>query len=419
MKKVYRQLMCLLCSLILIALNITVFAVKSIEDIPVDAPNENLSAVYGTVLNDYINSIGVISDEHPRGFIKADTDAPNGLIYADIMNFDNSDKPYLVLFLADGKNKAISCHIWTYNDTSGRTEKVAEIVKPYNDLAAASGSFSIGWNNEKRYIIFTEFQGELTLDKQFFTVINGEAFKYVEDPDAVNEAPVIRFNTKGLKSEVDISNFNDALSKFFDKLKNAAAESVTYRNITDDLSKDDTEAMEKTISYASEIGNFNILDYSTIEDYEEALTSKHNGNKFYLISEVYGLGSEIYYVRFSTNASFYNYALLRHTDRDEKYQILKVRLDCIPLSDRELEQLEADYSKSTLLYKKAKSYGLPQITNPPIKITDGSIINLPKIISLPKVFNKETRKTAVYTGAAITVLLITGLWVYMYGSDDD
>ena len=222
-----------------------------------------------------------------------------------------------------------------------------------------------------------------------------------------------------MKSEVDISNFNDALSKFFDKLKNAAAESVTYRNITDDLSKDDTEAMEKTISYASEIGNFSILDYSTIEDYEEALTSKHNGNKFYLISEVYGLGSEIYYVRFSTNASFYNYALLRHTDRDEKYQILKVRLDCIPLSDRELEQLEADYSKSTLLYKKAKSYGLPQITNPPIKITDGSIINLPKIISLPKVFNKETRKTAVYTGAAITVLLITGLWVYMYGSDDD
>ena len=43
------------------------------------------------------------------------------------------------------------------------------------------------------------------------------------------------------------------------------------------------------------------------------------------------------------------------TDReDEKYQILKVRKDCIPLSDRELRQLKDEYLKSTLLYKKAK-----------------------------------------------------------------
>lgn len=419
MKKVYRRLLCLLCSLILAALNITVFAIKSVEDAPSDAPNKNLSAVYGSVLNDYINDYGVISDEHPKGFIKANSDAASGVIYADMMNFDNNDNPYLVMFLADAENKAVSCHIWTYNDSFGRAEKVSEITKPHINLTSATGAFSIGWNNEKRYIVFTEAQGELVLDKQFYTVINGEAFRYVEEPEGVSEAPVIHFNNRSLFSDVDISDFNDALSQFFDKLKDSAAESVTYQNIIDNLSDDDMDAMEKTVSYAAELGNFSILDYSTMEEYEDALAAKRNGSKFYLISEAYSLGREIYYIRFSTDLSFYNYVLLRHTDRNEKYQILKVRLDCIPLSDRELEKLEDDYSKSTLLYKKAKSYNSPQVTDSPIKNPNDGLINLPKVFSMPKVFGRETRKTAVYTGAALTVLLITGLWVYMYGNDND
>ena len=39
---------------------------------------------------------------------------------------------------------------------------------------------------------------------------------------------------------------------------------------------------------------------------------------------------------------------------DNGYQILKVRTDCIPLSDRELKQIKADYDRNTLLYKKSK-----------------------------------------------------------------
>lgn len=419
MNKVYRRLLCLLCSLILITINITVFAVKSVEDAPLDEPNESISAVYGCVLNEYIKLYGVVSDEHPSGFINDGSNAPNGLVYADIMNFDNNENPYLVMFLADSAKKCASCHIWTYNETIKQPEKVAEIKKPYGTLTELRGAFTLGWNNEKRYIIYKELDETNTLLKQYFTVIDGEAFSYVENPDAVSEAAVINFTSRDFVSDVNISDYNKALSAFFDGLKNAAAESVTYEDITDELSKEDTEALERAVSHASELGNFNILDYSTMEEYESALASQHRGERFYLISNVYGLGNEIYYVRFSTEKSYYNYAVFMHTDRSEKYQTLKVCLDCIPLSDRELNQLENDYSKSTLLYKKAKSSASGGGYAAPTKKPEEGLISLPKAFSMPKLIDKDMRKPAVYVSAALTVLLVTGLWVYMYGGDEE
>lgn len=419
MNKVYRRLLCLLCSLILITINITVFAIKSVDEAPPDAPNESISAVYGCVLNDYINLYGVVSDEHPSGFINNGPNAPNGLVYADIVNFDNNENPYLVMFLADSAKKCASCHIWTYNETIKQPERVAEIKKPYGALTGSRGAFTLGWNNEKRYIVYKEFDARNTLLKQYFTVIDGEAFCYVEEPDAVSEAAVMNFTSRDFISDVDISDYNKALTLFFDKLKNAAADSVTYKDVTDELSMEDLEALESAAAYAAELGNFSILDYSTMEEYETALASQRRGDRFYLISNVYGLGNEIYYVRFSTEQSFYNYALFRHTDRSEKYQTLKVRLDCIPLSDRELNQAEEDYSKSTLLYKKAKSSVPGQDYAAPTKKPEESLISLPKVFSIPKVIDKDMRKPAVYVSAALTVLLVTGLWVYMYGGDEE
>lgn len=409
--------MCLLCSLILIAINITVFALRSVEDAPADAPNESISAVYGSVLNDYINMYGVVSDEHPFGFMTDSADKPNGLVYADIMNFDNNDRPYLVLFLADASKQCAACHIWTYNDALSRAKKVAEITKPYMPLTKTRGSFSLGWNNEKRYIVYKELDGNEAVTRQYFTVINGEAFSYVEEPDAVSEAAVINFSSRGFASDVDISDYNNALSVFFDKLKNAAAESVTYEDMTDKLDNEDMEALELAASTAARTGNFDILAYQTMEEYEEALASQRRGDQFYLISNVYGLGNEIYYVRFSTDRSFYNYAIFRHTDRSEKYQTLRIRLDCIPLSDRELKQAEEDYSKSPLLYKKAKSAA--QGYAAPTQVPESRLIKLPKVFSFPSVIDRSVRKPAVYISAALTVLLVTGLWVYMYGGDEE
>lgn len=417
MKKIYRRFMCLLCSMILVTINVTVFALKSVEDAPVDAPNESISAVYGSVLNDYINLYGVVSDEHPSGFMTDDSNTPNGLVYADIMNFDNNDNPYLVLFLADASKQCASCHIWTYNEALKRAKKVAEITKPYMPLTKLRGAFSLGWNNEKRYIVYKELDGNEAFVRQYFTVINGEAFCYVEEQDAVNEAAVINFSSSSFVSDVDISYYNKALSVFFDKLKDAAADSVTYEDITDGLNKEDMEALEIAASSAAETGNFNILDYQTMEEYEEALAAQRRGSKFYLISNVYGLGNEIYYVRFSTDQSFYNYAIFRHTDRNEKYQTLRIRLDCIPLSDRELKQMEEDYSKSPLLYKKAKSTALGYAA--PTQNPESELIKLPKLFSMPNLIDRSVRKPAVYTSAALTVLLVTGLWVYMYGNDEE
>lgn len=419
MNKVYRRLLCLLCSLILITINITVFAIKSVEEAPLDEPNESISAVYGCVLNDYINLYGVVSDEHPSGFMNGSSNAPNGLVYADIMNFDNNENPYLVMFLADSAKKCASCHIWTYNETIKQPEKVAEIKRPYGALTKTRGAFTLGWNNEKRYIIYKEIDEGNTLLKQYFTVIDGDAFCYVEEPDAVSEAAVINFTSRDFTSDVDISDYNKALTLFFDRLKNAAADSVTYEDVTDGLSKEDFAALETAVSHAAELGNFSILDYSTMEEYEAALASQSRGDRFYLISNVYGLGNEIYYVRFSTERSFYNYALFRHTDRSEKYQTLKVRLDCIPLSDRELNQAEEDYSKSSLLYKKAKSFTSGQGYAAPTKKSEDGLIGLPKVFALPKLIDKDMRKPAVYVSAALTVLLVTGLWVYMYGGDEE
>ncbi len=418
MRAAFAKLMCLLCSLILLTINTTALAQVPGSVVPVDNPNECRSAVYGYVLNDYINRYGVVSNEHPTGFMGSDGNTPNGVVYADIVNFENNENPYLVLFVSDAQNRVASCHIWGYDEESEKAFRSAAINKGYEPLANETGAFSIGWNGDKRYIVYKELNEEDTVYTQYFTVINGETFSYVENPAGVNEAAVMSFNRYAFSSQVDISDYNNALTLFFDKLKNSAADSVTYPDITDHLDDEEYSQLEATAALAARLGNFDILDYDTMEEYEAALNEKNDGTKFYLISNVYNLGDEVYYVRFSTDRSFYNYALVRHTDRDEKYQILKVRMDCIPLSDRELDMQKSSHLKSALLYKKAKSTAGGYIPKDKDSDNDSAIIDIPKVIDTPQVFDERTIKPAVFISAAVAVLLITGLWVYLYGHDE-
>lgn len=416
MRAAFKKALCLLCSLIILTINIVAFAEVSDRITPEDLPNENRSAAYGYVLNDYINRYGVVSNEHPMGFMGLDGKRPNGLVYADIVNFENNDNPYLVLFISDSPNNVASCHIWGYDEKSEKAYCSAAINKGFEPLKSVTGTYSIGWSGDKRFIVYKELNEQATVYTQYFTVINGETFSYVENPVGVNEAPVMSFNNFAFSSQVDISEYNEALSLFFDKLKNAAADSVTYPDITDTL--DDTEYadLEATTNAAATLGNFDILDYTTMEEYESALNEKKDGDKFYLISNVYNLGDEVYYVRFSTDRSFYNYALIRHTDSDVKYQILKVRMDCIPLSDRELKQQKDSHLKSALLYKKAKSStGSILPTDEP---DESAIIDIPEVIDAPKVFDEKVTKPAAYVVAILAVFLIAGLWGYIYTHDD-
>ena len=103
---------------------------------------------------------------------------------------------------------------------------------------------------------------------------------------------------------------------------------------------------------------------------------------------------------------------------DNGYQILKVRTDCIPLSDRELKQIKADYDRNTLLYKKSKgtlklsktsmyddSDGLSEPTKEPT-------------IQIEKSLKSSTRLPAVCLGGGIAIALLTVLWVYLYSDNN-
>ena len=152
---------------------------------------------------------------------------------------------------------------------------------------------------------------------------------------------------------------------------------------------------------------------------QNALNVEPNGDRFYLISEAYNLGDEIYYVRFSTDRSYYNYALLRRSDMaDNGYQILKVRTDCIPLSDRELKQIKADYDRNTLLYKKSKGTLKLSKTS---KYDDSDGLSEPTkapAIHIEKSLKSSTRLPAVCLGGGIAIALLTVLWVYLYSDNN-
>lgn len=417
MRKVTKRILCFLCSLILVTINMTVFSADTFDDAPADAPNENIAASYGYVLNDYINEYGVISSENPNGYWGI-SGIPNGLVYADIVNFENNELPCLVLFLASAATKSVECHIWGYDLEHNKPRQITSISKTLSQFTDTRGQFAIGWNNDKRYVVYHTLDND-NLQGNYFTVINSEAFSYVNPPVGVSEASVMYFNKEKIFSDVDISGYNKALTVFFDKLKNAAADSVTYEEVTDTISDDEMSGIESAASKASAAGNFDILNYSTLESYEDALNSQADGDKFYLVSNVYSLGDEMYYVRFSTDRSFYNYTLLRHTERDEKYQILKTRMDCIPLSDRELTITYNEYKRSALLYKKAKSTMDSYSTTARVPMRTDSIIKLPKLFHLPKILDGRIKKPAVFISSALTILLITGLWVFMYSYDDE
>ena len=134
---------------------------------------------------------------------------------------------------------------------------------------------------------------------------------------------------------------------------------------------------------------------------------------------MYNLGDEIYYVRFSTDKSYYNYALLRRSDTVENgYQILKISTDCIPLADVELKQLKEEYSRNTLLYKKTKgSLKLQKKVKQEGEPEAPQITKAPKIL-IEKMIDSRMRLPAACIGGGIAIALLTILWVFLYGTDD-
>lgn len=389
----------------------------------VDEPVGKMSSAYGYVLNDYLVKYGVIATDETTTTLYGEDGgktSPTGVVYGDIVNFDANENPYLVLYISDGANSTASCHIWRYNEALGSAEQIAQLEKGYSDIDGnCIGEFDLGWNDEKRYIIYKEFIDNNLVNSEYYTVISGDALMYVNNPENVNQTDIMDFNAYYFHPGVDVSNYNQSLNDFFDRLKNSAANSVTYEDIAERLMPEDESRIEAVLSKAVTFESFDIADYDTLEEYQKNLNAPSGSNRFYLISNMYNLGDEIYYVRFSTDQSYYNYALLRRSDMVENgYQILKIKTDCIPLADVELRQLKEEYSKNTLLYKKTKgSLKLQKRIKQPNEPSAPKVTKAPKIL-IDKMIDSRMRLPIACIGGGVAIALLTILWVLLYGTEE-
>lgn len=430
LRKALYRLCCIICTLLIILSSISaVQANKDIDDgTPSDSPEGRMSALYGYVLNDYINTYGVISDEFPYGNNTITKKTPEGVLYADIVNFDANDTPYLVIFIADKEYNCASCHIWSYADATEKVKRVAVINEKYPNVSSRRGGFYLGWNGDKRYILFKQYSGDKIYDEKCYTVVDGQGALLLEKPQGISDTAVMDISRNGVTAYTDVSGYNRVLTEFFDSLKNAAANSVSYPDITGRISEEDEDKLEQVTAKAAQYGgNFNIADYMTSEEYETAaveLRGISKTDKHYVMSNVYALGAELYYIRYSTDAALYNYLLVRRTDAEVgSYQILRISSDCIPLADRELVRIKDEYLQNPMLYKKAKTalvseeYERP--SSSPVSTAAAQKRAQNKANNQSFAIDARYRKPAAFIGAALVIALMTALWIYYVSMDDN
>ncbi|MGN0181676.1 MAG: hypothetical protein ACI4DP_04595 [Candidatus Ornithomonoglobus sp.] len=375
------------------------------------------ASVYSYALNNEMAQYGVLSTTEvtlniPNGAVTGIY--PSGVIYADIINFDNNENPYLVIFRADSALQGVCADVYRYDNESGEAVSVITLAQCYSSEPGITGEFALGFNEANRYIIYNEYLYGEKIRSDYYTVIDGTAYKFVSNPDYAQESGIIGFNSEILYPGVDLSRYNHYLDDFFSSLKNASADSVTYEDIYERLSAADEDRIETVLTTAARFSFLDIGNYATMYDYDTALKSPDADNIFYSITNLYDLGEEIYYVRFATNVSFYNYAILRRTDSiDEGYQILAARTDSIPLSDVELEACRNVYSHNKLLYKKAK--GSIIASEPLIKVSKPE---REKPLELPKLFDSRMRKPIGFIGGGICLALIVLFWITMVSEEE-
>lgn len=399
-----------------------------------------MSSVYGYILNDYIETYGVLSTSEDGSYISGNgSQNPCGVIYGDIMYFDTNAYPYLVLFVADGTYSAASCHIWRYNDECEKAERIAVITKKYSDIPEnRAGEFNIAYNDKSRFISYNVYENNNVISSEFYTVTDGEAFMYLNSPSNALQSGIMDFNSVYFHPGVDVSNYNLTLDEFFSKLKNTAAKSVTYENIADMVNADDLTEINRVLIRASLYSDFDIARYTSDSEYKEALLKTTAANTFKKITSLCDLGDGIYYASFDTSQSKYNYALLRKSDSAEHgYQLLKVRTDCIPLADRELKQIKLDYMNNPLLYEMSltklelsKKKDENNNENNDITVTVGSSPAVTVKASVPE-STPEAKKAEenvfpnLYTirfpaaciGSGIAIALLSVLWIYLYSDN--
>ena len=250
---------------------------------------------------------------------------------------------------------------------------------------------------------------------EFYTIDDDYAVEYLSAPENTNENAVVSFTRSRLHPEVDVSNNNSYLEDFFNSLKSVAADSVAYEDISENVKDDEAARIEDVLRGAAKFSRFDIGEYSNITEYNNALQSPDCDNTFYSVTNLYDLGSQLYYVRFATDNSFYNFAVLRRTNTiDEGYQLLAVRTNSIPLSDVELENIKEAYLHNKLVYKKAAG----NIKASAGAAFDFSLLNFKKPFRMPKLINPNYRKPIGLMGGGVCIVMFAFLWIYMASEDE-
>lgn len=386
--------------------------------------NGILSSVYGYALNDYMASYGVVTSQDESCIFSIDDTLSigekGGIVYADLVDFNSDNHPFMVIYLVDRSAQSCEVHLLRYNDYSKKADLIGVISKPYNTITPdCNGEFNIGYHNGRHYISYKTYENHTLTGAEYYTVIGNDAFMYVSPPTGINDIGIMDFNSTYFHSGMEINNYNKALGSFFKRLKDNTADSVTHEDISERLDTDEEKKLEATLSKAVFYCDFDISRFKSMAEYRRAMELTTNSDRFYLITNMYNLGDEIYYVRFSTDRSFYNYTLLRRSDSVENgYQLLKVRTDCIPLSDYELESIYDSYKRNTLLMKKAR---MPLNLKSSFDLSEPVIkLKLPRL-EIEKTIPQNLRTPLALIGGGVSLVILVTIWLTLLNisSDDD
>ncbi len=385
---------------------------------PVSAGDMPWASPFAYALNNSILENGSISTENSGDFISVNCDIgqyPQGVIYADLMTFDNNYEQYLVVVRSDSYRGGVSVDVYNYNETINSAELLTVISKGYNMADGVVREISWGHNATRRYIVFSDYQNGERIHSEYYTVIDGVMYLSMSEPQETALSGVVTFGRTYLHPEVDVSYFNEALSVFFSSLKDYSSEEIGYENILDNISRDEIDDLKIVLNKTAGFSSFDISDYNTMAEYALAVKAHDGEAELNAITHVYALGEELYYVRYSTDQCFYNGAVLRRTDAVlDNYQILLVRNDFIPFSQAEAENIKDTYLKSKLLLEKSEE----TIETKDKPFFSFNRLNIEKKMDVPKVISGDLRLPIALIGGGLILALFVALCVIM-GKDED
>lgn len=368
---------------------------------------------YARTLNSAMLNCGIVSTDVLGGYIDINSQCPTGVLYADMVSFENGVNPCLVIVYSDGNKNSICCDIYRYSKSGA--DIITTISKPYNIGANHIGELALAEGGDYRYIVYNEYDGGEKLCEEYYTIIEDDAFKRVSPPENKILFGMVSFANSYIHPEVDISYYNQPLTKFFSALKDAAAEDVTYTDILYNITDEEYDRLTRVLARTAEFTNqFDIGTYSGMSQYSLAVNNREGHGKFNAITNVYDLGEEMYYIRYSTDLCFYNGTIVRRTDKvTDNYQILNVQNDCIPFTDAELKGLKEAYLKNKLVLEKSR--GSMELKSEPI--IEVNKLNIDKPLDMPQIISPNLRKPLALIGGGVILGLFILLWVYFSDKD--